>query len=114
MGSQCSKASSVDVASKPADNAEKELGPADLCARLQASLPIGTRRRSPFKKFSKCFSSAEAVDWMQQHKQARDRGEAVRKGQTLVDRGLVVQVDGPPEFQDDAKTFYRFTPAAAC
>ncbi|KAL3669537.1 hypothetical protein V7S43_004924 [Phytophthora oleae] len=109
MGSQCSKAlTATDMTSKPSDEPEKELGPAELCTRLKTSLPIGTRYRTPLKKFPNCFSSVEAVNWMLEHKQARDNSEAVRKCQTLLDRSLIDQVDGPSEFDLDAKRFYRF------
>ncbi|KAL4086351.1 hypothetical protein PRIC1_014478 [Phytophthora ramorum] len=115
MGSQCSKSSAADLAVKPrgADCDDKELSPATLCATMKASLPIGTRHRSPLKKFANCFTSVEAVDWMLQHKQARDEGEAVRKCQTLLTRGLIEQVDGSAEFECNSKRFYRFTSAAA-
>ncbi|ETI50984.1 hypothetical protein F441_05616 [Phytophthora nicotianae CJ01A1] len=114
MGLQCSKASSTEFKAKPSELPEKELGPIDLCSRLNTSLPIGTRHRTPLKKFSNCFSSVEAVNWMLEHKQARDKNEAVRKCQTLLRRRLLEQVDGPAEFEYDAKRFYRFKPAEAC
>ncbi|KAG1690446.1 hypothetical protein DVH05_028121 [Phytophthora capsici] len=109
MGSQCSKPSaSTDMTVKSSNEPEKELGPAELCTRLKTSLPIGTRHRTPLKKFPNCFSSVEVVNWLLEHRQARDNSEAVRKCQTLLDRGLIKQVDGPSEFDLDAKRFYRF------
>lgn len=113
MGSQCSKASATELATEPNDEPEKELGPVELCTRLKATLPIGTRHRTPLKKFSNSFSSVEAVNWMLEHKQARDKGEAVRKCQTLVSRGLMEQVDGAAEFEYDTKRFYRLKCADA-
>ncbi|KAG2781542.1 hypothetical protein PC129_g14866 [Phytophthora cactorum] len=113
MGLQCSKASAMEFAAKSSDEPEKELGPAELCTRLKTSLPIGTRHRTPLKKFPNCFSSVEAVNWMLEHKQARDKSEAVRKCQTLLSQRLIEQVDGPAEFEVNAKRFYRFKPAEA-
>ncbi|KAG7385098.1 hypothetical protein PHYPSEUDO_001950 [Phytophthora pseudosyringae] len=110
MGSHCSKASAT---AKPSDAPEKELGPVELCSRLQSSLPVGTRHRTALKKFPNCFSSVEAVNWMLEHKQARDKREAVRKCQTLLGRGLIEQVDGPAEFAYGVKRFYRFKAAEA-
>ncbi|KAG6957621.1 hypothetical protein JG687_00009878 [Phytophthora cactorum] len=110
---RCSKASAMEFAAKSSDEPEKELGPAELCTRLKTSLPIGTRHRTPLKKFPNCFSSVEAVNWMLEHKQARDKSEAVRKCQTLLSQRLIEQVDGPAEFEVNAKRFYRFKPAEA-
>ncbi|KAE8897987.1 hypothetical protein PF005_g7646 [Phytophthora fragariae] len=117
MGSQCSTTLAADLVVKPngaRDEQEKELGPAALCASMQTSLSTGTRYRSPIKKFPKCFTGQEAVDWVLERKQARDAGEAVRKCQTLVDRGLLEQIDGAAEFNNDPKRFYRFTAADSC
>ncbi|KAG6962697.1 hypothetical protein JG688_00008480 [Phytophthora aleatoria] len=110
---RCSKASAMEFAAKSSDEPEKELGPAELCTRLKTSLPIGTRHRTPLKKFPNCFSSVEAVNWMLEHKQARGKSEAVRKCQTLLSQRLIEQVDGPAEFEVNAKRFYRFKPAEA-
>ncbi|OWZ22011.1 hypothetical protein PHMEG_0003356 [Phytophthora megakarya] len=109
MGSHCSKVSATAAIDAP----EKELGPMDLCTTMKTSLPIGTRRRTTLKKSSNCFSSVDAVNWMLEHKQARDKSEAGRKCQTLLTRGLIEQVDGPAEFEYDAKRFYRFKTAVA-
>ncbi|KAF4148534.1 DEP domain-containing protein [Phytophthora infestans] len=106
MGLHCSKASASEVAAKPSTVPGKELGPIELCSRLNTSLSIGTHHRSPLKKFPNCFSSVEAVNWMLEHRQARDKSEAVRKCQTLLRRRFIEQVDGPAEFEYDGKRFY--------
>ncbi|KAG6622644.1 crystallin j1a-like [Phytophthora cinnamomi] len=116
MGSLCSKTSAVDLVVEPNESrdepgTERELSPMALCASMQASLTTGTRNRSLIKKFPKCFAGHEAVHWMLERKQARDAGEAVRKCQTLLGRGMLEQVDGAAEFDDDPKRFYRFTAA---
>ncbi|KAG2527767.1 hypothetical protein JM16_003180 [Phytophthora kernoviae] len=64
------------------------------------------------RKFRKCFSGVEAVDWILQHKQARDTYEAVRKGQTLLDQHFITMVDGAAKFQCHPKRFYSFTSMA--
>lgn len=110
MGSKCSKSSeTMELTATSSAQDGKELSPAALCADMKASLAVGTRYRHPLKRFTRCFSGMEAVDWMLRHKQARDASEAVRKGQTLLNQHFIVQVDGAAEFENDRKRFYRFS-----
>jgi small-conductance mechanosensitive channel len=63
-------------------------------------------RRYRLHVYSKCFVGAEAVDWLVRNFEL-ERSEAVRLGQTLIDRGLVHHVLDEHPFRDGAY-FYRF------
>ncbi|KAG7400523.1 hypothetical protein PHYBOEH_005323 [Phytophthora boehmeriae] len=105
MGSQLSKSPTTKVLTT---SNHKELSPVHLCADMKARMAVGSRYRHPLKKFRKCFSGVEAVNWIVEHKQARDASEAIRKGQTLLDQHFITKVDGAAKFECDPKRFYRF------
>ncbi len=78
-----------------------------LVARLRGAGGIAIAdRRHRLTVYPKCFVGAEAVDWLVRTFDL-ERGEAVRLGQTLVDRGLVHHVLDEHPFRDGGY-FYRF------
>jgi hypothetical protein len=63
-------------------------------------------RRHLLQRYPRCFVGAEAVDWLARTQEC-SRDEAVRLGQTLVERGIIHHVLDEHPFRD-GQFYYRF------
>ncbi|MCX5737069.1 MAG: DEP domain-containing protein, partial [Proteobacteria bacterium] len=63
-------------------------------------------RRHLLTNYTRCFVGADAVEWLMRA-QDLSRAEAVRLGQTLIERGILHHVLDEHPFRDGA-FFYRF------
>jgi len=77
-----------------------------LADKLRASVPVATRRYYIWS-YAKCFVGSVAVDRLIQMGYAKDRQEAVRIGQRLMDHNLLRHVTDEYKFKD-SDIFYRF------
>lgn len=65
-------------------------------------------RRYNLRTYPNCFVAKEVMDWLIDHKEAPDRGTAIKLMQKLMDHNIIHHVcDGHSEFKD-AKLLYRF------
>ncbi|XP_032897316.1 DEP domain-containing mTOR-interacting protein-like isoform X2 [Amblyraja radiata] len=65
-------------------------------------------RRYNLRTYPNCFVAKELMDWLIDHKEAPDRGTAIKLMQKLMDHNIIHHVcDGHSEFKD-AKLLYRF------
>jgi hypothetical protein len=89
----------------PAFAADKDAA-AELAEKLRAAVPVATRRYYIWS-YQKCFVGNVAVDRLIQMGYAKDRQEAVRIGQRLMDHNLLRHVADEQKFKDQ-EIFYRF------
>ena len=78
----------------------------------EAGLPIMDRSAGLFSlfgfgKYPNCFISSELVDLLIQLERAKNREDAVKIGQLLMDTDLIHHVSDKQQFQD-GKEFYIF------
>ncbi len=79
----------------------------ELVTQMRGSHGVAIQeRRYRFNTYANCFVGSEAVDWLMHHQKAT-REEAIRLGQTLVDRGIIHHVLDEHPFAD-GHLFYRF------
>lgn len=82
----------------------------DCASHLASELLENVATRDYIRNFVKrrdCFTGKQAVDWMIKHERAKNRPDAVLKGELLLRMGFVKAVSTTSRFQD-TRALYRF------